>query len=157
MKRAWLKRGTKKLNSVGKSEYQRAIKKLDLAFGKMIRDRDEKLGCITSGRKGIPLDAGHFRYRSLMSTRFHPMNVNGQAIKDNRFLGGRTFEYGLAIDKRYGKGWAIFLDKLSKEYCGWSLDELNQLTDAARRGPRVYNALYFELRPTHLFSSLAKN
>jgi hypothetical protein len=135
-----------------KSEYQKAIKKLDIVFAKMIRERDEPKGCITSGRKGVPLDAGHFRFRSLMPTRWHPYNVNGQAIKDNRFMGGRTFEYGLAIDKRYGTGWALFLEKLSHDYAGWSMDDIAYLMDAARRGSRVYEQAYFQLKPEHRLS-----
>ena len=80
------------------------------------------------------------------------MNCNGQSLKDNRFMGGRTFEYGLAIDKRYGMGWALFLEKLSHDYAGWSMDDIAYLTDAARRGSRVYEQAYFQLKPEHKLS-----
>ncbi|MDE2098537.1 MAG: recombination protein NinG [Patescibacteria group bacterium] len=144
------------LNRYGKSEQSKAIRKLDAAVSKMVRERDEKLGCITSGRIGIPLDCGHFRRRECMSTRFHPLNVNGQAVKDNRFEGGRTFEYGLALDRRYGTGCALFLDKLSRSFEGaWSLDDMAFLTDAARKGARVYEQVYYSLRPHHRFDKIA--
>jgi hypothetical protein len=61
------------------------------------------------------------------------------------------YEYGIAIDKLHGKGTAKFLDKLSRRIEPWTITELEQLTTAARMGPRVYEQLYFELRAVHRF------
>ena len=80
-----------------------------------------------------------------MSTRFHPKNVNAQGLKENRFEGGRTYEYGIALDARYGKGTANQLYKLSQETKQWNVRDLLALCDAAKRGSRVYEQLYFEL------------
>ena len=132
--------------------YQKAVHKLDAALSVMVRERDSV--CITSGRSGIPLDAGHFRRRELMSTRFHPLNVHGQAIKDNRFLGGLTFEYGQALDRKFGKGCAAFLEKLSRAEAKWSPEEMDALTDAAKYGHLVYTQTYYMLRPLHLFTGI---
>ena len=144
MKRSWLRRKTG-LSKVSKSEFSKAVKKLDIALSRMVRDRDKEIGCITCSRKHDTYDAGHFRRRELMSTRFHYQNVNAQGIKENRFEGGRTYEYGLALDKRYGAGTAKKLEKLSREIKQWQIEELEALTVAARMGVNVYNQLYEEL------------
>src|SRR5580693_9316658 len=104
-------------NSRPGSDHQKAVHKLDAEVSKMVRARDTV--CITCDQPHAVYDCGHFRRRELMTTRFHPMNVNAQGVKENRFEGGRTFEYGLAIDKKYGKGWAQFLDTLSRRIEPW--------------------------------------
>jgi hypothetical protein len=99
------------LHRVGYTPLQKAIAKLDVAFGQMIRARDAQLGCITCGRADVPTDAGHFIRREKMSTRFSPMNVNAQCRKENRFEGGHTYEYGVALDCKYFKGTAARLSR----------------------------------------------
>ena len=117
----------------------------------MIRARDSI--CITCDQPHEVMDCGHFRRRELMATRFHPMNLNAQGVKENRFEGGRTFEYGIAIDKKYGTGWSAFLNELSKKIEPWTTTELQQLRAAARMGSAVYITLYRELRPHHFYPS----
>jgi hypothetical protein len=56
------------LNKYGQSERAKAIRKLDDALSQLIRARDRSY--ITCGRGDIPLDAGHFRRRECMATRF---------------------------------------------------------------------------------------
>ena len=73
-----------------------------------------------------------------MATRFHPYNVNSQGVKENRLEGGRTYEYGVAIDKKYGAGTATFLKKLSRTIEPWETREQDQLTAAARLGYPVF-------------------
>ena len=48
--------------------------------------------------------AGHFRRRECMATRFHYRNVTGRCKKENRFEGGQRYEFGFAIDKKFGAG-----------------------------------------------------
>lgn len=127
------------------NEHQKAIRLTDVAVAKMIRERDNS--CITCDEVHDAMDCGHFRRREYMSTRFHPMNLNAQGVKENRFEGGRMYEYGMAIDQKYGKGWAEFLNQLSRKIEPWTTEELEQLRSAARMGPKVYEHLYFELRP----------
>lgn len=93
------------------------------------------------------MDAGHFRRRELMSTRFNPMNVNGQCLKENRFEGGKAYEYSLALDRKYVKGTAARLFKESQKIKQWSAKDLEFLCDAARKGPAVYNQAYETLMP----------
>jgi hypothetical protein len=68
----------------------------------MIRERDS--ACITCGLEKEQMDCGHFRLRELMSTHFHPLNLNAQGVTENRFEGGRMFEYGQATDRKCGEG-----------------------------------------------------
>ena len=59
-----------------------------------------------------------------MATRFDYRNVAGQCKKENRFEGGKPYEFGLEIDKRFGKGTAEKLFKLSKTIKQWEIGEL---------------------------------
>ena len=129
------------------SEHQAEIRKTDIAVSKMIRENATE--CITCGEPHEVYDCGHFRRREIMATRFHPWNIHPQGRKENRFEGGRMFEYGLAIDEKYGAGTALFLKKLSEKIEPWTTTELQQLRSAARMGHQVYEQLYWELRPSH--------
>lgn len=96
------------------------IKKLDAVFSLYIRLRDVDSNgygkCITSGEfvHFKDADCGHFISRNNMATRYHEKNCNLQGRKDNRFLSGRQFEHGLAIDRKWGKGTAELLLVKSK-------------------------------------------
>ena len=129
------------------SDHQKAVYKLDAAVSKMVREQPGL--CITCDSEHQSYDCGHFRRRELMATRFHPWNIHKQGKKENRFEGGRMYEYGIAIDKLHGKGTAQFLYKLSQKIEPWTITELEQLTSAARMGYPVYCQLYFTLRPAH--------
>lgn len=133
------------------NEHQREVKLTDIAVSKMVRIRDTF--CITCDQPHDTMDCGHFRRRECMATRFHPMNVNAQGVKENRFEGGRMYEYGLAIDRTYGAGWAAFLYKLSQKIEPWETKELQQLRSAAKMGFPVFKQVYFELRPHHWFEA----
>lgn len=141
----------KGLHRVGSTDRQRAVHYTDVAVSQMIHVRDKDEGCITCGAKDRQMDNGHFRRRENMSTRFHPLNCNLQCTKENRFEGGKTFEYGLALDKKYGKGCALFLEKLSRKIEHWTETELDQLKSAAKMGHQIYTQTYYELRPLHRF------
>jgi hypothetical protein len=129
------------------TEHRKEIKKTDIAVSEMIRAQPGN--CMTCANEHKVYDCGHFMRRKLMATRFHPWNIGKQGVKENRFEGGRTFEYGLAIDAKYGAGAAAFPHKLSKTIEPWSIVELQQLRSAARVGSRAYEQLYQELRPHH--------
>jgi hypothetical protein len=70
---------------------------------------------------------------------------------------GHVTKYGIKgmdlyrenIDRKWGKGRAGFLYRLSQKIEPRTTVELGTLVDAARRGWRVYNAVYRELRPQH--------
>jgi hypothetical protein len=111
----------------------------------MIRERDAGKRCISCPEIHPVIDAGHFRRRELMTTRWDYRNVNGQGVKENRFEGGRTYEQSLEIDRRWGRGVAKELMRKSAQIRQWDIRDLDVLTDAARRGFFVYKQVYDEL------------
>ena len=110
-------------------------KKLDKWFSLFIRLRDSDengyIRCITSGRvvHWKEADAGHFISRRHQSTRYDERNVNAQSRHDNRFQAGRQYEYGLAIDEKYGKGTAEMLLVKSRMFCKRTKFDIEALTD----------------------------
>ena len=135
-----------RLNKNSQREVAKLIKKLDRCLSKLTLERDKNEGCITSGVKTGIFHAGHFRRRSLMSTRFHPQNVNKQSARDNTFLYGREYEYGLALDRKFGEGTARKLYELSRKTRQWTADELRVLISACEKGHLVYSEIYSKLR-----------
>ncbi len=79
-----------------------------------------------------------------MATRFDYKNVGKQCKKCNRFEGGRPYEFGIAIDKRWGEGTAKELHERSREIWQWEIAELDQLTSAAKHSFLAYKTLYDE-------------
>jgi hypothetical protein len=78
----------------------------------------------------------------MMSTRFDYRNLAPQCLSCNRFQGGRTYEFSLYIDKKWGRGTAKELMRISAILKQWDVRDLDALTDAARRGFPVYKQLY---------------
>lgn len=62
-----------------------------------------------------------------MATRWEEKNVNAQGRQDNRFLSGKQFEHGKAIDKKWGEGTAEFLLHKSKFDCKFMDRELETM------------------------------
>jgi hypothetical protein len=116
-----------------KSDRQKLINKLDTVFSEFIRLRDsDKNGicrCITSGEffHWQSCDCGHFITRDNMATRYDEQNVNAQGRQDNRFLSGRQYEHGKAIDKKYGEGTADKLLAKSRGTCNFQDFELEAM------------------------------
>ncbi len=130
-----------------KTAHQKAIHSLDGALSKLIRSIF--FCCATCSQYHDEYDCGHFVKRERMITRFHPWNVYAQGLKENRFEGGKEWEFGQGIDRRWGKGSAAFLKKLARENCQWTTNELEQLKCAAKLSWRAYQQVYRELRPNH--------
>lgn len=128
------------LNRSGKSEKSKAIHKLDVALSNLIRSTDEV--CATCGKPHEVYDCGHFRRRECMATRFDYRNVAKQGQKENRFEGGKPYEFGLYIDRKWGRGTAKKLYRLSKKIWQWEISELEQLADAARHSFMAYRQVY---------------
>jgi len=60
-----------------------------------------------------------------------------------------TWEYGRELDRRCGAGTSDYLKSIAGKSEPFTENELNLLADAARRGWRVYEAVYSEIRPSH--------
>jgi hypothetical protein len=131
------------------------VKKLDTIFSAYVRLRDaseylqDETGlsfragrCITCG-KLIPAEgrgtghAGHFIERGCKLTRFEETNVHLQCAYCNTYKSGRQYEYGLMIDKKYGRGTAKSLYDLEADYkrdgYKYRRDELEDLIDLYKR------------------------
>lgn len=74
------------------------------------------------------MDCGHFISRNHKNTKFDAQNVGPQCPRCNRFLGGRQYEFGLWIDKKYGAGTSTKLLQRSRMVCKYSQFEINELT-----------------------------
>ena len=164
----------KGLHAVGSTSRQKAIRNLDDAVSKMVRIRDEVLHCILwkyNDCDDEKMECGHFMPRQYEATRFHPCNVNAESSTCNSshvsgYQPDKGFPYGLAIDEKYGKGMSLLLYRLAKPLHekdkkpandNWTETELETLKFAARKGARIYEQIYYELRPTHKPSKLTSS
>lgn len=94
----------------------------DKYFSLYIRQRDAVNGictCVTCHVRGHwkTFDCGHFISRRYEATRYDEKNAAAQSQFANRFNQGMQFQFGLAIDKRWGKGTAEKLLLKSKMTC----------------------------------------
>lgn len=139
-----------------RNEHAAGIEATDRAFSLMIRDRDADQPCIACNQFHKEYDAGHYRKREDMPTRYHPWNVNREGKGCNRGTHSVKFAskdmdlYRENLNVRWGKGTTEFLYRLSQNIEPWETRELEQLRAAARIGYPVYLQLYRELRPHHL-------
>jgi hypothetical protein len=83
-------------------------KRADAVFSAWVRQRDEKLGCITCKvvRPWKETQTGHFVSRKVSMLRYDPINCNAQCPGCNVFKHGDLFTYAIELDKKYGKGTA---------------------------------------------------
>jgi len=135
------------LRRTANTEQAKAIRKLDIALSKLVREHYQKLGCFTCGRMGeiSEMDCGHFRRRELKATRFDLRNMGIQCRKCNRFEGGRPYEFARKINEIWGMGTAEELFLLSSGVKQWHPITLGTLTDAAKKGWLVYLQTYKDL------------
>lgn len=82
-----------------------------------------------------------------MATRFDYRNVAGQCKKENRFEGGKPYEFGLAIDKIFGKGRTQRLFKLSETSKQWEIGELESSRALRNTRLRCLHDLYDQFAP----------
>jgi hypothetical protein len=87
-------------NQDGQSDKAKAIRKLDAALSKLVGSRDG--ASTTCGRGDVPLDAGHYRRRECMATRFDYRNLAGHCKEENCSEGGKSYEGGIATDTNFG-------------------------------------------------------
>ena len=86
------------------------VAELDKVFSLYIRTRDLNdegySNCVTCNK---PMNiktsqCGHFISRRHYSTRWEEKNCAAQCVACNMFAQGKQYEFGLAIDKKYGIG-----------------------------------------------------
>ena len=128
----WAKRKKIKKEALKtKQDYQ---KELQIIFNKFIRTRDKDKPCISCGKvSGKAEQAGHYRsVGSCPELRFEELNVYGQCIKCNMYLGANLIEYRINLVKLIG------LDKVE-----WleSKHEPKHYTIEELKGLKVYYRL----------------
>jgi hypothetical protein len=147
-----------KWRSHARNEHQAGIKPTDDAFSLMIRERDVNEPCIACCGVHKEYQAGHYRRRELMPTRYHPFNVNSEGTGCNL---GHVRKYGIKdmdlyrenIDKKWGAGTAAFLYKISQPIEPFTTEELEQMRHTMRLGYNAYCQFYKSIRPHHFPSS----
>lgn len=78
-------------------------KRVQSVFNHWIRLRDQGQPCISCGKEWEEtFQAGHFLPETHQMTRFHPVNVNSQCIRCNRWLHGNNFGYAKGLAERIG-------------------------------------------------------
>jgi 5-methylcytosine-specific restriction endonuclease McrA len=117
-----------------KTDRQKLINKLDTVFSEFVRLRDSDhqgiCKCITCNvpKHWTDMDAGHFVTRDNHATRWEEENVNAQCQSCNRFKGGKQYEHGQAINRKYKD--PLLADVLtikSKSPCNWEDFELETM------------------------------
>ena len=103
---------------------------LDKVFQYYIRLRDSRddgrCKCISCG-KIVPFDkiqAGHYRSRKNMSTRWSELNVNGECFVCNCMEGDHLINYRKNLIKKIGESKVNWLDAYCNETYKWSDFEL---------------------------------
>lgn len=140
------------MNRVRNTDLGRAENLLDRYFSIMIRERDKEKPCIACGKYHTNYQAGHYRRRELLATRWDYRNVNGEGEGCNM---GHKRKYGIKdmdvyrenLNNRWGAWTAEALYERSKPFKGhrFTLIEIKTLSDAARKGWRVYHQIYDEI------------
>jgi hypothetical protein len=135
------------LHSHATTPFSKAVRNLDDAVSKLVRQHYESLGCFTCPHIATwnNMDCGHFRRRECMNTRFNLYNLGNQCRSCNRFNGGMSYEMGRKLDEIWGLGTAVRMDRESRIIKQWEIKELEQLKSAAKLGWLPYLQLYAEL------------
>ena len=127
---------------VKKKSLSKLKKDLDRVFSQYIRLRDSDgegyVTCITCGNRHYwkEVHCGHFVSRKHLEVRFDERNTAGQCCRCNLFDSGRQYQFGQAIDFRYGKGTAETLMERAKTLRKISTNEYEQLIGDYREKAR---------------------
>lgn len=105
------------------------IKLATIVFNKWIRIRDSKRGffiCISCNQKKDlkDLQAGHFIPSTFASTRFNPLNVNGECISCNCHDPEHLVGYRRNLEEKLGTGVIEVLEEISRRPHKWEREEL---------------------------------
>jgi hypothetical protein len=93
------------------------VAELDKVFSLFIRARDmddEGVSFCVTCKKPMTLktsQCGHFISRTHYATRWEEKNCAAQCVACNMFKQGKQYEFGLAIDEKYGVGtsWKLLI------------------------------------------------
>lgn len=107
----WNKRKAKVKEEVKSiSEYRSELQKL---VNKIARLIDRGFPCISSGRRALSYDGGHFYSTSASpQIRFNLLNIYAQSVHDNRDKHGNLIEYRKGLINEFGEDFMNELDSL---------------------------------------------
>ncbi len=101
-----------------------------------LRDSDEngRAICITCQKvtQFDRLDAGHYKTRNKISTRFYERNIHGQCHTCNRDKGGEQLMHGQRIKEKYGQAEFDLIDAKSKSMMKLLPFEVKEISDDRR-------------------------
>lgn len=97
-------------------------------------------------------DNGHMFSRRLMSTAFHPKNNNLQCKGCNGPGNGMQYEYGIAVDKKFGEGTAQELLSISRQTKKYAFLDFLELIEETL--PQCYKLLKSKKLPDDVFDKL---
>ena len=108
--------------------YAKLIKKLDKVFSIFIRKRDKgKCFTCSTQKPWKEMDAGHYKKRQHLGTRWDERNVNCQDTSCNSFKGGNMDVYAIRLEAKYGYGILQELEELKKKDKKYKTSELEKL------------------------------
>ena len=108
-------------------------------FSEWIRLRDSdaygRAQCITCQRSDHwrTMDAGHYITRAKESTLFDERNVSCQCKGCNRFQGGKFYEHGIAVDRKFGPGTRAALEQKAGQVTKRTVNDYLFLADTYKK------------------------
>lgn len=117
---------------------------LDKWFSVYIRTRyaDDQgmVDCFTSGvrKHWKEVHCGHFQSRRHLATRWDEQNCQVQSVAENIYNQGNQFQFGLNLDKKYGKGTAEALLVKAQTTVKLSRVEIEELIQHYKNLVQVY-------------------
>jgi hypothetical protein len=108
-------------------------------FSEWIRLRDAgpdgRAECITCQRSDHwrTMDAGHYLTRAKESTLFDERNVSCQCKGCNRFQGGKFYEHGQAVDRKFGPGTRHDLERKAGQVCKRTVNDYLFIADTYKK------------------------
>jgi len=116
---------------VKKLSLSRLKKKLDKIASEYVRRRDEDKGCITCGKikPWKEMNCGHYLRRTILITRWHIMNINGQCPGCNLWGNGEPDIYRRKLVEMYGLAAVEILEQLRFKQIKMTTDDYLKLIE----------------------------
>ncbi len=93
------------------NDRSKQIKDAQKACNEFVRLRDKNKPCISCGRPGRKINAGHYRsVGSAPHLRFNTRNIHLQCEHCNSYLSGNQIEYRKGLIERYGVAFVEFIE-----------------------------------------------
>lgn len=122
--------GLRKKSGVTKGDVTQRTQAVVNAY---IRVRDSGRGCISCGRVGLPLEAGHYKtVGAFPELRFNYDNIHGQCADCNRHKPVSPVQFRVGMVERIGEARTLALENGTQGPCHHTIDDLKLIADDAR-------------------------